>query len=286
MYLYAFERKPKRQYIFWEEGDDPAQLERFAQENKVYELFFMGKTPFFSAKTELSFPADLKIESIKSIEIANSDLQDYSFLYCFPNVKELHLSSNVNKYQLNLHCLPNLRAAYISYWSKGIEGLFDHKKLKTLHLGEYGGAKLNIPSQNKVLTQLAIHDSKVEDISDCVNLVNLKHLYLELLPRLKDISWVTALKKLVDLDFTYCKKIADLIPTIGELEQLQELGFFDMGEIESIKEVKNLVNLKKIRIIGNTKIRDGKVAFLFSMEKLKKIDARSYKHYDEKSLSW
>ncbi len=64
--------------------------------------------------------------------------------------------------------------------------------------------------------------------------------------------------------------------------QLEYILLEDCGEIESLTFLEGLPNLKVVRLVGNTKVKDGKLKSIIEKENMEYAGVPIFKHYDIK----
>ncbi len=92
---------------------------------------------------------------------------------------------------------------------------------------------------------------------------------------------ISNLKALEVLEIELCKGIQN-VSDIFELENLERLLLINCGEIESIKGIEKLTELREFFFYESTNILDGDLEPLTKLKKLSKMSFQNRRHYTRK----
>lgn len=90
---------------------------------------------------------------------------------------------------------------------------------------------------------------------------------------MESIKWLEDNNSLISVAFQNCKNIKDW-------EKIEKLIIENCGELPSLSFLLQLTNLKEIRIIGTTSVKDGKIKELMKIPKLNFLFVPVKKEYD------
>ena len=121
--------------------------------------------------------------------------------------------------------------------------------------------------------------SKLSEFNALQNMPHLEHIGIGYNSKMEFISWLKDNKSLTSVAFQNCKKIKDW-EILGSLTNMERLTIDNCGELPSIAYLLHLPNLKEIRMIGSTSIRDCKVRDIMSIPHLKSFFIPVKKGYD------
>jgi len=255
MYIGTTSPGRKERFIIVEKGDSAQSLLAFSQEEQITNLIISGKESGLEILADESFAPlfkEIKILHLKDISI------DKNWLYQFVNLKRLEVKGcqYKGKEPLDWLMFTALEEVFTPY-SKLFENLFVHPTLKTVFIENFDKEGFVFPL-NTVIESLAIEKSKECTWSSLVNISALKALYLVKIPTLTDINWLSKLIQLEDIEISGCKEVSNLMPSIAEVSTLNTVYLSSMGDIESLKPLEKLQNLKELTIETGGRLMDKK----------------------------
>jgi hypothetical protein len=255
MYIGTTTPGRKERFIIVEKGDSAQSLLTFSQEEQITNLIISGKESGLEVLSDESFAPlfkEINILHLKDISI------DKNWLYQFMNLKRLEIKSckYKGKEPLDWLMFTRLEELFTPY-AKLFENLFVHPTLKTVFIENFDQEGFVFPL-NTVIESLSIEKSKECTWSSLVNISALKALYLVKIPTLTDINWLSKLTQLEDIEISACKEVSNLITSIAEVSTLDTVYLSSMGDIESLKPLEKLQNLKKLTIETGGRLIDKK----------------------------
>lgn len=255
MYIGTTTPGRKERFIIVEKGDSAQSLLAFSQKEQITNLIISGKESSLEILADESFAPlfkEINILHLKDISI------NKNWLYQFINLKRLEVKGckYKGKEPLDWLTFTVLEEVFTPY-SKLFENLFVHPTLKTVFIENFDKEGFVFPL-NTVIESLSIEKSKECTWSSLVNLSALKALYLVKIPTLTDIYWLNKLTQLEDIEISACKEVSNLIASIAEVSTLNTVYLSSMGDIESLKPLEKLQNLKELTIEVGGRLMDKK----------------------------
>ncbi|KUF42614.1 hypothetical protein HX052_15640 [Myroides marinus] len=255
MYIGTTTSGRKERFIIVEKGDSAQSLLVFSQEEQITNLIISSKESGLDVLSDKSFAPlfkEIKILHLKNISI------NKNWLYQFVNLKRLEAKGcqYKGKEPLDWLIFTGLEEVFTPY-SKLFENLFVHPTLKTVFIENFDKEGFVFPL-NTVIESLSIEKSKECTWSSLVNLSSLKALYLVKIPTLIDITWLSKLTQLEDIEISGCKEVSNLITSIAEINTLNTVYLSSMGDIESLKPLEKLQNIKELTIETEGRLIDKK----------------------------
>jgi len=169
--------------------------------------------------------------------------------------------------------------AEVNYDHKTCQLLFNNSSIEFLRLHNYKQKSPEGLVKLKTLKQLSLEQCKIENLDFLMYLPRLKSFRISYNRNLKSIQGIVKNKNLKALEIQCCKKIEDW-NTLSEANQLEYILLEDCGEIDSLIFLEKFPNLKVLRLIGNTKIKDGQLKSIVEKESMEYASFPLYKHYD------
>ena len=223
----------------------------------------------------LDLRALVKLENLRTLEIRNVSINNFSPLAEIKSLKELSIcnvkgSPKAPDTDNNIRTQNAAEAIPVSFKTlKKVDGLENAiGELKNLNWLTITGLNVNNIDFLQKLTKLEyleVLNMNVSDISPMKGLVNLQTLKL-FMAKVTDISPLASLKELRHLNLENTQ-LSDVEP----LRNLTKLEYLDLRatKITSIEPLKNLVNLKYLDICS-TRVKDlGPLSKLKNLEMLK-----------------
>jgi len=174
-----------------------------------------------------------------------------------------------------------LYSAEVNYNHKTCQLLFYNSSIEFLRLHNYKQKSPEDLIKLKTLKELELEQCKIEDLNFLVQLPRLKCLRVSYNNNLKFIEGIVKNKKIKGIEIQSCKKIEDW-EALSRAYQLEYILLEDCGEIESLTFLEGLPNLKVVRLVGNTKVKDGKLKSIIEKENMEYAGVPIFKHYDIK----
>lgn len=218
---------------------------------------------------------------IERLNITSDTIENYSGLSYLHGLKELSLNEPKGKVDLGNHM--DLKSLSVEF-NKNIVGMERLKNLNKLSLWNYKPKSKNLIeiSELQAVQELEIIKSSINSLNGSGNMLNLERLKLGYLNQLCYIDELERLKeRLKVLDFESCKKIVNH-EYVACLINLEELSFNECGNIETIKFIDKMPNLKRFIFMG-TNIIDGD---LQSCERLEYVAFTNKKHFSHKNFDF
>lgn len=206
---------------------------------------------------------------------------------CYTSVNTLQAFSEIEHFRVMELCdavIPfdrfrKLYSAEVNYDHKTCQLLFDNTSIEFLRLHNYKQKSPELLAKFKMLKHLALEQCKIEDLDFLVQLPRLKSFRISYNRNLKSIQGIVKNKNLKGVEIQSCKKIEDW-NVLSEAYQLEYILLEDCGEIDSLAFLEKFPNLKVLRLIGNTKVKDGQLKSIVEKETMEYVKAPLYKHYD------
>lgn len=174
-----------------------------------------------------------------------------------------------------------LYSAEVNYDHKTCQLLFENSSIEFLTLHNYKQTSPEDLVKLKTLKELALNQCKIEDLDFLVQLPRLKCFKISYNRNLKNIEEIVKNKNIKGIVIQSCKKIEDW-DALSRAYQLEYILLEDCGEIDSLAFLGKLPNLKVFRMVGNTKVKDGRLKSIIEKENMEYAGAPVYKHYDIK----
>ena len=247
----------------------------YIQENKVDGLIVVSEN------------LNMKIENIENISILKNiralNLNSYSYkdlshLSCFKELEYLKLHGNVDK-EIPFDTLPLLWCIYLYYNKKNCKLIFQCKDLEYIFIDNYSESSSNDFLAFEKARRIGLVKCKLTEFNALQNMPQLEHIGIGYNSKMESISWLRDSKSLTSVAFQNCKKIKDW-DILGSLTMMERLIIENCGELPSVAFLLHLSNLKEIRIIGSTSVKDGKLKDIMNLPHLKSFFIPVRKEYD------
>lgn len=205
---------------------------------------------------------------------------DISAINTLTNLKYLELGYGPKP---NIHVDPRKLLdleLFHSDWHSCLEPIFDCTNLTSFAIEKFPGKQGSRAFAKLInLKQLCLSSSGLEEIENFKVMSELESLDLLNMAHLRSLHGIEGLTNLKKLRIESCKNIGDIEPVRG-LRNLEFLSVSDCGEIASLEPVRNLKKLHTLQFYESTNVRDGKLAVLETLPKLRVIQFKNRKHYD------
>lgn len=233
---------------------------------------------------DYSFLSSLK--SIERLTIIADKGENLNSIEGMTELEDLNITIKT-KSKIDFTKLKKLSKCFLYFWP-GASSIFEVDTLKELYLDKIKQEHLNDMRHLSKLESLTLGNSNVEDLSILQPLKSL--LKLELLNCRKIINH-NIISKFINLTWLNIDGYKDInsIEFLMELTKLKVLLLSDVGNINSIKPLSMLKELKAFAFPGKTIIVDGDLTVLTSLSKLSMLMFASRRHYTHKLIkkwSW
>ena len=146
----------------------------------------------------------------------------------------------------------------------------DEKESKSLELDLEDKVSFEGIEIDHSTTSLTINNgNRLKDISALTSLQNLNELDLPYCQELTDISALSSLKNLNDLNLFQCEELTD-ISALASLKNLKRLDLSDCYELTDISALSSLMNLNELYLSNCEELTD--ISALASLENLESLD--------------
>lgn len=234
--------------------------------------------------TDYSFLADL--DTVEELRIITSPANNIAAVEGMVNLKELSLTC-CTKETVDFSKLTRLKRCYLNWWD-GASSIFECRSLENLYLDEIRIKDYSKLGQLNNLHYLTLANCSVESMSWLSQLNQLTELAALNCRKLKDFSSIGSCKSLKRLTIDGSKHLTEL-DFLSGLYNLEVINISNNGEIENLKPLSRLKNLKAVAFAGSTAIVDGDLSIFESLPKLSMLMFRARKHYSHKLIkkwSW
>ncbi len=215
---------------------------------------------------------------VENLSILHSEMVDVSAVSSLGNLHYLQISG-ATKQPLDLSNFPLLRELRVQWWPKlGFGDALD--SLRSLDLSHYAPASGDLTGLPQIpeLEDLSLAQARNLKLSGIDRFPDLKQLALAYLPRLVDLSPLTAFTDgvLETLEFGNCPKI-EHHEQVRVIRSLKRLAFNRCGEIPSLSFLNDLRQLESFSFVG-TNIVDGDLTPCLRLRFAGFLDKRHYSH--------
>lgn len=242
--------------------------------NKIVEVGIMNFT------TEAKSILERNLKNIKKIYYESPDcFVDFSLLREMENLEEFQMDVRHKTFDVaSINLIPKLKEFGSGKFTGELNietlkriGYTWHKKsdvslclnIEFLFVSNCSDMEIFMPQISKLkkldtlkffrISSSSFSKTKVETV--------VTNLYFSYCPKLEDLNGLSeSFGNVTKLEFDHCKNIQDYLP-IGKLEKLQELYIYDSGPITDLSFIKNMKNLKLLKIY-KTKITDKNIQLL------------------------
>lgn len=280
MFIGSTAKERPEDFIILEKGDTAHTVQALMNEKKVFNIIIDERLIDHDILNNFEFKSIF--QQVEILYLNGFNIQSNAQIYSFEQLKCLEIFNCTfeNKEIIDFLKFNHLERI-ISPYSKLFVNLFNHPKLKTIMLENFNQPNFIFP-ENNVLEILSIEKSKPCDWSSLTNFKNLTNLFLQSIPSLTDISWMSQLSELKIIELCQCKKIENCIEHLANVKNLESIWLTYMGDFETLEPLKKLTHLKELTIESGGKLADNKnVDFLFDRPNLEfGIDMRNCKCSD------
>lgn len=195
-----------------------------------------------------------KFLNVKSLSIGkHKDDLDMTSINRLIHLERISFSKEF-KYPPDLDLLPKLTSIYCTHLNKKWDILFSLKGLTDLTLFKYKTKDLARIGEFSLLNELRLISCNTSSFIGIEKLTNLKVLKCTYFRNVSQIeSLPNSIEELEIANFPHLESI----DFVKDLVQLKRLDIENCKIIESLKPVAELKDLKKLRLIGNTRVKDG-----------------------------
>lgn len=218
------------------------------------------------------------LEHIRALNLNSYTYKDLSHLSCLRKLEYLKIHGSADK-EIPFSSLPLLWCIYLNYNKKNCKSIFQCKNLEYIFIDNYSGTTSNEFVSFGEARRIGLMKSKLSEFNALQNMPHLEHIGIGYNSKMESISWLKDNKSLTSVAFQNCKKIKDW-EILGSLTNMERLTIDSCGELPSIAFLQHLTNLKEIRMIGSTSVRDCKVRDIMSIPHLKSFFIPVKKEYD------
>ena len=246
---------------------------QYINNNKINHIYICNLYYFYD---NLDFLKECNF--IEYINVNSDYVINYDGLFYLSNLKKLIIQ--VVKTAIDLESLKSLNELAVDLKNKNVKGIDKIANLKKLGIWHYNPKSLDLSELSVIssLEELKIVRSNINSFNGCEKLHNLKVLDCAYMSKLKNIENLGCLEKtLQTLEFESCKKIINHESVIS-LNNLDTLKFVNCGEIDTIKFIDKMPNLKSFIFLGTTVI-DGDMS---PCARLEYVAFSNKKHYSHK----
>ena len=239
-----------RHFGFDLEGNIDEQI-RFVKEHDINGLSLSPKGEKINIQYKLACNIIKKLsDKLLLLVFLFDEFETLDILQFTPNLISLSLHCKL-KTSFDFSRSPKLESLRLWYGT-AFSSIFDCASIKELEIYKMDakGAQ-NIQNLYK-LKYLQIRQTSIKNIDALSKLSELTRLDLRYLPKLESISPLLDCKKIRELHFQNCKKVADW-HVLGELPNLKTLTFANCGEIHGVGGL-DLGKLEKFYQTGDTKL--------------------------------
>lgn len=216
-------RRPDH-FIILEKGGEAKSVLALMTEKRVKNLIIskeLNQDQFLGNPDFKDIFDQIEILHLNKIEIKESQQ-----IYAFKNLRRLEISDCTYKTKEPIDFLQFMKLEeVVMLYSKRFVHLFNHPKLKLIKLNNYNELDFSYP-ENHVIETLSIEKSKACNWNSLIHLKNLKSLYLIGIPSLKDISFISQLSYLTDIEFSSCKNTLNTIEKLAEVKTLESIFLY------------------------------------------------------------
>ena len=264
-----------KEYAFMQADMEQIPDISYIQENEVDGLIAVSEN------------VNMKIENIEKISVLKNiralNLNSYSYkdlshLSCFRKLEYLKIYGKVDK-EIPFESLPLLWCIYLNYKRKNCKPIFQCKNLEYIFIDNYSETSSNAFLAFEKARRIGLVKNKLIEFNALQNMPQLEHIGVGNNSNMESISWLRDNKSLTSVAFQNCKKIKDW-EILGTLTKMERLIIENCGELPSVAFLLHLSNLKEIRIIGSTSVKDGKVKEIMNLPHLKSFFIPVKKEYD------
>lgn len=218
------------------------------------------------------------LKELRGLNLNSYSYEDLADLSRLRNLEYLKISGRING-DIPFSSLPLLWCIYLNYSKKNCKSIFECKNLEYIFIDNYTEISSKDFLTFEKAKRIGLIKNKILEFNAIKNMPQLEHIGIGYNSRMESISWINNNNSLISVAFQNCKRIKDW-REIGTLEKIEKLVIENCGELPSLGFLQHLSNLKEIRIIGSTSIKDGKIKELMRLPQLKYLFVPIRKEYD------
>jgi hypothetical protein len=185
------------------------------------------------------------------------------------------MPSNETWQLLNEHLFKNRPTIEFHIWADTIKSDFSFLgKMSNVNILDLNQVKFKNKKTLGYLTQLkslTLINGNVNELDFLKELTNLEYLCLGRIRGLNDISFISELKKLKELEINNQAQLTEL-PDFEELRELKILKLFSIKNLFDVSKINSIKNLEELHFFNlHTEIEPDQFEFLNSKTTLKKV---------------
>lgn len=256
---------------------------RYCREHEIHELHFNHAKGYMS-DGRYDFFSDMK--DLEGVKFVDPMFVNLSPLYGLMGVRSIDLSfvGKVRK-GVDFNLFSRLERLKILSRVPAMDSVFQCKGLRQLALSHYPGVLESALFANlEHIENLFLSAVKLSDVDGLSHLVGLQSLTISGARDLSSLEGISSAHDLRRLELEYCPNIKSL-SVLASAKNLEELWLLDCGDIDSLSYLEGCLTLKKINILGNTTIVDGKLDVLQRLPNLEVVCVVSRGHYIPSAIS-
>ncbi|SCB96580.1 hypothetical protein [Gilliamella intestini] len=228
-----------------------------------------------------------KIHDIKMIsnfkELRGLNLNSYCYgrltdLSDFKKLEYLNFLGKTDS-EIPFSSLESLWCVYLNYDKKSCKSVFDCKNLEYIFIDNYTSTSSKDFQKFEKAKRIGLIKSKVEEFNAIKNMPQLEHIGIGYNLKMESIKWLEDNNSLISVALQNCKNIKDW-EKIGSLKKIEKLIIENCGELPTLSFLQRLTNIKEIRIIGTTSVKDGKIKEIMKIPQLNYLFIPVKKGYD------
>jgi len=248
------------------------EIKEYIKDNKIKGLYLNDARGWEGDNIEFL----KELPELEYFKIIDYSIEDVSPVHYLKNIRILKIYTYCNT-ELNFLEFPYLEDCGFE-WRTRAKTIFKCKGLKKLFINCYKGKDSKVFSNLKNLEELKLYTCPLPDIEGFGELRKLRHLDIAYFRKLTSLKGIEKLTEMKILELNTCRKIRR-IDEIRYLKKLEELSLINMGEIESLKPIEGLENLRAVIFYDDTNIVDGDLTPLTRLKKLESVAFMDRKHY-------
>ncbi|MBK8172626.1 MAG: hypothetical protein IPK60_20125 [Sandaracinaceae bacterium] len=172
-----------------------------------------------------------------------------------------------------------LWCAYLNYDPKTCEAIFEAKTLEHAFVDNYVGKSSKPFESFRNARRLGLMKNRLAELDAVQAMPKLEHLGFGYNSTMKSIGWLSHHASLSSVGFNNCKNISDW-NVLATLSNLEVVLLESCGEIATLDFIHQLPRVKELRLVGNTRVKDARIASLLKHPTLKHIFVPVRKDYD------
>ena len=249
-----------------------AKIAEYMSKHMVRELYLNHARGWVGDNVD--FLRDLP--ELDAFRILDFTIKDVSAIHALGSLRLLEVSTYCTT-PVDFARFPRLEDCAI-YWRDGSTSLFACEKLERLFLHRYSGVQSASIAQLERLVSLSIANGGLQEVRHLGNLKRLRRLGLYNLAGLTSLRGIGRLTQLEELEVNGCRAV-DQIEELATLEDLRKLQLNDDGAIASLAPLRTATGLEELLFYESTNVRDGDLAVLTQLPRLKRVWFQNRRHY-------